>query len=76
MSMTRKDFVNCADAISNLTLGGSALNEVIAVFSTEFKDKYDNFDPMTFRNYIINRSEENRNKRLNDGISPELKLIE
>jgi hypothetical protein len=76
MSMTRKDFVNCADAIANLRVSGTELNQVIVEFSNVFTDKYDNFDPTTFRNYIIAKHDEKRRGRLNDSIPPELKLIE
>ena len=76
MSMTRKDFVNCADAIANLRVNGTGLNEVIVSFSDVFSNEYDNFDPTTFRNYIIVKHDEKRRGRLNDSIPPELKLIE
>jgi len=74
--MKRKDYVNCADAISNLVLDSTALNQIIIEFSNMFDTKYDNFDPKTFRNYIINRLAEKKRERLLDNSSPQLKLIE
>lgn len=74
--MTSKDYINCADAISNLRLDSTALNQIITEFSVKFDNKYGNFNSKTFRKYIIDKYGENRRERLKDKTSPELKLIE
>ena len=74
--MTRKDFINCADAISNLILNDTLLNQTIAEFTKIFSAKYDNFDSTTFRKYITDKYDENRRKRMKLPKTSEFKLIE
>ena len=74
--MTRKDFINCADAISNLIFNDTQLNQTIAEFTKIFSAKYDNFDSTTFRKYIMDKYDENRRKRMKLPKTSEFKLIE
>ena len=74
--MTRKDFINCADAISNLIFNDTQLNQTIAEFTKIFSAKYDNFDPTTFRKYITDKHDENRRKRMKLPKTSEFQLIE
>lgn len=74
--MTRKDFINCADAISNLIISGQELNQIIAEFIKVFSDKYNNFDPTIFRQYIVTQIDEKRRERIKLPNTSKIKLIE
>jgi hypothetical protein len=74
--MTRKDFTNVADALAALPMGEAALNQIIVSFSKKFEQEYENFNPKTFREYIIKSSKEQRRIRMKAPGDLSLKLIE